>query len=258
MSKIHKTSIIDQSANIHDSVLIGPYSIIGPHVTIGENTVIGSHCEIKGHTVIGKNNHIFKSVSIGEIPQHTKYNGEETKIIIGDNNSIREFSTIHLATSFGGGITKIGNNNLLMVASHIAHDCNIGNNIIFSNNVALGGHVIVKDWVVFGAYAIVHQFTLIGEHSMIAGATAVVQDVPPYVIAFGFRAEPKGINVEGLKRRSFSTEQINNIKNAYRILYRNNNSLDEAKEKILTLSKSQKELEIFNDFFNQTSRSMIR
>ena len=258
MNKIHSTSIIDKNAKIHESVEIGPYSIIGPNVTIDENCIIGSHCEIKGHTTIGKNNHIFKSVSIGEIPQHTRYNGEDTKVIIGDNNNIREFSTIHLATSFGGGVTSIGNNNLLMVASHIAHDCSVGNNIIFSNNVALGGHVVVKDWVVFGAYAIVHQFSLIGEHVMVAGATAISQDVPPYVIAFGFRAQPKGINIEGLKRRSFTSEQINNIKNAYRILYRNNFSLDEAKEQILNLSKTQNELNVFNIFFQQTSRSIIR
>ena len=177
---------------------------------------------------------------------------------IGDNNIIREFCTLHTGTTDGGGITRVGNNNMFMVGSHIAHDCVVGSNTIFANNVALGGHVHVKDWVILGAYSIVHQFSIIGEHSMTAGATGVAQDIPPYTMAFGYRAEPKGINSEGLKRRGFSVQQIENIKHAYKILYRNGLSFSEAKSYIAELAHEHKELKAYIDFFEQSTRSVIR
>jgi UDP-N-acetylglucosamine acyltransferase len=258
MAKIHATAIVDKSAQLHESVEVGAYSIIGPNVVIGENTTVSNHVGIKGHTTIGKNNSIYQFASIGEAPQDKKYHGEPTKLIIGDDNIIREFSTLHLGTTTGTGITKIGNNNMFMAYSHIAHDCVVGNNIIFANSVALGGHVHVKDWAILGGYSLVHQFTIIGEHSMTAGATGVAQDVPPYVMAFGYRAEPKGINVEGLKRRGFSTHQIENIKHAYKILFRNGLSYKEARGYIAELAVEQKELQVFVDFFEQSTRGIIR
>ena len=258
MAKIHATAIVDKNAQLHDSVEVGAYSIIGANVVIGENTVVSNHVGIKGHTTIGKNNSIYQFASIGEAPQDKKYRGEQTKLIIGDDNIIREFSTLHLGTTTGTGVTKIGNNNMFMAYSHIAHDCVVGNNTIFANSVALGGHVHVKDWAILGAYSLAHQFTIIGEHSMTAGATGVAQDVPPYVMAFGYRAEPKGINVEGLKRRGFSTHQIENIKHAYKILFRNGLSYNEAKGYITELALEQKELQVFVDFFEQSTRGIIR
>lgn len=258
MTKIHSTAIVDKNAKLHDSVEVGAYTIIGPNVVIGENTVIGNHVGIKGNTTIGKNNQIFQFASVGESPQDKKYNGEPTELVIGDNNLIREFSTLHIGTTTGHGVTKIGNNNMFMAYSHVAHDCEIGNNTIFANSVALGGHVKVKDWVILGAYTIVHQFVVIGEHSMASGATGVAQDVPPYTMAFGYRAEPKGINSEGLKRRGFTATQIENIKHAYKILYRNGLSYNDAKGYIAELSQEQKELQVYVDFFNESTRGIIR
>jgi UDP-N-acetylglucosamine acyltransferase len=207
---------------------------------------------------MGSNNSIFQFASIGEAPQDKKYNKEPTKLIIGDGNVIREFSTLHRGTASGTGVTTIGNNNMFMVYSHVAHDCVVGNNTIFANSVALGGHVQVRDWVILGAYTIVHQFVIIGDHSMTSGATGVAQDIPPYTMAFGYRAEPKGINTEGLRRRGFTVHQIDNIKNAYRMLYRNGLSYNDAKEYIIELADEQKELQVFVEFFNQSSRSIIR
>ncbi len=256
--KIHATAIVDKNAIIHDSVEIGAYSIIGPHVEIGENCVIGNHVNITGHTKMGTNNKIFHYASVGEAPQDKKYNNEPTRLEIGNDNTIREFCTLNTGTVQGTGVTVIGNNNWIMAYSHIAHDCEVGNNTIFANSVALGGHVIVKDWVILGGYSIVHQFTVLGEHSMMAGATGVAQDVPPYIMAFGYRAEPKGINTEGLKRRGFTTAQIDNIKNAYKVLYRNGLSFNDAKLYITELSQEHKELQVFVDFFNQSTRGIIR
>ncbi|MDQ5920581.1 MAG: acyl-ACP--UDP-N-acetylglucosamine O-acyltransferase [Pseudomonadota bacterium] len=258
MTNIHHTAIVDKGAQLHESVTVGAYAVIGPNVVIGEDTTIGNHAGIKGHTVIGKNNKIFQFASVGEPPQDKKYSGEPTRLEIGDNNIIREFSTLHTGTVTGIGLTTVGDDNIFMAYSHVAHDCVIGNHTIFANSVALGGHVHVKDWVILGGYSIVHQFTIIGEHSMTAGATGVAQDIPPYTMAFGYRAEPKGINSEGLKRRGFTMHQIENIKHAYKILYRNGLSFNEAKGYITELAVEQKELQVYVDFFNQSTRGIIR
>lgn len=258
MAKIHATAIVDSNAQLHESVEVGAYAIIGPDVVIGENTTISNHATIKGHTTIGKNNKIYQFAVIGEDPQDKKYNGEATKLVIGDNNVIREFSTIHKGTPTGTGITTIGNDNMFLAYCHIAHDCVVGNHTIFANSVALGGHVHIKDWVILGAYTIIHQFIIIGEHAMTSGATGVAQDVPPYTMAFGYRAEPKGINSEGLRRRGFTAGQIENVKNAYKMLYRNGLSYNDAKEFITELSDEQKELQVYVEFFSESQRGIIR
>lgn len=256
--KIHSTAIVDKDAILHDNVEVGAYATVGPHVEIGENSIIGNHAHVVGHTKIGKNNKIFAFASIGEEPQDKKYKGEPTLLEIGDGNTIREFCTLNTGTVQGSGITKVGNNNWIMAYSHIAHDCVVKNNIIFANSVALGGHVTVNDWVILGGHSVVHQFCIIGDHAMVAGTTAVAQDVPPYIMASGYRAEPKGINSEGLKRRGFSVQEIENIRMAYKILYRNGLSYNEAKSYVTELANDQPELKVFVEFFNHSTRGMIR
>lgn len=256
--KIHPTAIVEKSAVLHDNVEIGAYAVIGPNVEIGDNTIIAHHASIVGHTKIGKNNHIYQFASIGEAPQDKKYKGQPTALEIGDNNTIREFCTLNIGTVDGHGVTKVGNHNWIMAYCHVAHDCVVGDNTIFANSVALGGHVIVKDWVILGGHSVVHQFCVVGEHVMVAGTTAVAQDVPPYVMASGYRAEPKGINSEGLKRRGFTMQQIENIRHAYKILYRNGLSYNEAKSYIKELAYEQPELKLFTQFFDESTRGIIR
>ncbi len=257
-TKIHPTALVDKSAQIHESAEIGAYTIVGPDVIVGEDCWIGNHVNVLGHTVLGRENRVFHGVSIGEAPQDKKYQGEPTRLELGDRNTIREFCTFNRGTVHGTGIIKIGRDNLFMSNTHIAHDCNIGNNVIFANCVALGGHVVVKDWVTLGGYTIVHQFTVIGEHSMAAGATGVNQDIPPYIMAYGWRAEPKGINTIGLQRRGFTSKQIENIKHAYKVLYRNGMSYNDAKLYITEMAIENKELDLFVEFFNQSTRGIIR
>ena len=258
MPNIHHTAIIESGAKLHDSVTVGAYCVIGAHVTIDAGSIIHNHSSIQGHTIIGKNNKIFPFASVGELPQDKKYNNEITTLTIGDNNIIREFVTIHLGTITGNKTTIIGNNNMFLASSHVAHDCIIGNNVIFSNSVAVGGYVTVKDWVTFGAGTLVHQFVVVGEHVMTSGATGVDRDIPPYTMVFGYRAEPRGINHEGLKRRGFTVEQVENIKHAYKVLYRNDLLLNDAKNSIVELSQTQPELLLYNTFFTQSTRGIIR
>ncbi len=257
-TKIHSTAIIDKNAEIHESVEVGAYAVIGPHVVIGENSRVAHHASIVGHTTIGKNNKIYQFASIGEAPQDKKYKDEPTQLVIGNDNNIREFTTLNTGTIGGGSVTTVGSNNMIMAYVHVAHDCHVGNNIVLANSVALAGHVTVRDWAILGGAVAVHQFSIIGEHAMVAGMTGVSQDVPPYVMAFGYRAEPKGINVEGLKRRGFSVSQIENIKQAYKILYRNGLGYNEAKEFIIDLALEQQELQVLVEFFKASTRGMIR
>ena len=200
---IHKTAIIDSKAKISTSAKIGAYSVIGPNVEIGDNTIIHSQVNISGNTKIGIGNKIYPFAAIGNDPQDLKFDGEETKLVIGDNNKIREYVTIHPGTVGGGGITKIGNNCLLMISSHIAHDCNIGNNVVIANNVPLGGHVTIEDSVVIGGNSAVQQFTRIGRLAMIGGMTGVLKDVIPFGLSFGNRNYLRGINIIGLKRKKY-------------------------------------------------------
>ena len=258
MSLIHPTAIIDPKAELDSSVRVGPYTVIGAHVQIGAGTSIGAHAVIEGHTTIGENNTIFQFASLGAVPQDKKYAGEPTRLIIGNNNSIREFSTFNLGTVTGIGETRVGNDNWIMAYVHLAHDCVVGNHTIFANNASLAGHVTINDWVILGGYSLVHQFCIIGEHAMTAFAAGVHKDVPPYVMAAGYRAEPAGLNTEGLKRRGFSAEQIANIKNVYKILYRQGLPYEEARAQIVALADTAPELAVFKDFFAVSERGVIR
>ena len=220
---IHKTAIIDAKAKVSSSVEIGPYSVIGPNVEIGENVKIHSHVNICGNTLIGKGNKIYPFASIGNDPQDLKYNGEETKLIIGDNNKIREYVTINPGTEGGGGLTKIGNNCLFMISSHIAHDCYVGNNVIIANNVPLGGHAIIEDNVVIGGNSAVQQFTRIGTMAMIGGMTGVLNDVIPYGLSTGNRNTLNGLNLIGLRRAKFDNKDIIGLSDAYKEIFATKN-----------------------------------
>ena len=256
---IHPTAIIADGAQIAPDVEIGAYSIIGANVSIDSGTWVGPHVVIEGHTRIGKNNRIFQFCSLGAMPQDKKYAGEPTRLEIGDNNTIREFCTFNIGTAQDGGVTRIGNDNWIMAYVHLAHDCQVGNHTIFANNATLAGHVHIGDWVILGGFTSVHQFCHIGAHAMTAFSSAVAQDVPPYVMAHGNRAVPSGINAEGLKRRGFTAEQIRNIRNAYKSLYRKGLSFDEAKAEITAQAvEGRDELALFVQFFDTAGRGIIR
>ncbi|MDC0150820.1 acyl-ACP--UDP-N-acetylglucosamine O-acyltransferase [Candidatus Pelagibacter sp.] len=217
---IHKTAIIDEKAKINEKVEIGPYTVIGPNVEINEGTKIQSHVSIMGHTIIGKNNKIFPFASIGNEPQDLKYKGERTKLIIGDGNTIREYTTINTGTIGGGEITKIGNNSLLMIGVHIAHDCIIGNNVVIANSAAIAGHAEIGDDVIIGGNCGVQQFTRIGKMAMIGGMTGVSRDVIPYGVSIGNRNYLDGINIVGLRRRKVSNKDIINLTDAYKEIFK--------------------------------------
>lgn len=219
VSLIHPLAIIAPGAQLAPGVQIGPYAVIGPHVCIGENTSIGPHAVIEGRTTIGRDNRIFQFASVGAIPQDKKYRGEDSQLIIGDGNAIREFATLHIGTSGGGMVTRVGNHNLFMNYSHVAHDCQIGDHVVLANGATLAGHVIVEDYVTVGGLVAIHQFTRIGESALLAGGAMVSQDVPPYCIATGDRAHLHGLNLIGLKRRGFSSEETTALKKAYRTLF---------------------------------------
>ncbi|RUO74061.1 acyl-ACP--UDP-N-acetylglucosamine O-acyltransferase [Pseudidiomarina sediminum] len=253
---IHPTAIIDSTAVIGKNVEIGPYSIVGPDVVIGDNCWIGPHVVIKGPTVLGQGNKIFQFSSIGEDCQDKKYNGEPTRLEIGDNNVIRECVTIHRGTIQDQSLTKIGNDNLLMAYVHVAHDCMVGNHIILANNTTLAGHVHVGDWAILGGFTGVHQFCHIGEHAFTAVNSVVVQDVPPYIMAQGHNAVPRTINSEGLKRRGYSKEQVMTIKRAFKTLYRKGLTIDEAVAEMQSWNAS--ELESLIAFVQNSSRGIIR
>ncbi|MCW3478521.1 acyl-ACP--UDP-N-acetylglucosamine O-acyltransferase [Neisseriaceae bacterium JH1-16] len=255
---IHSTAVVDPRAELADDVEVGAYSIIGPNVKIDSGTWIGPHVVVEGHTTIGKDNRIFQFCSMGAMPQDKKYAGEPTRLVIGDRNTIREFCTFNLGTAQDEGVTSVGDDNWIMAYVHLAHDCRVGNNTIFANNASLAGHVTIEDWVILGGFSTVHQFCVVGKHSMLAFTAAVAQDVPPYVMAAGNRAVPAGINSEGLKRRGFTPEAIRNIKNAYKTLYRQGLSYDDAKAAIIAQAAEHEELQLFVDFFAKSQRGVIR
>ena len=216
---IHKTAIVDTKAKVSSNVKIGPFTVIGPNVEINENTIIHSHVNISGHTKIGKENKIYPFASIGNDPQDLKYNGEETKLVIGDKNTIREYVTINPGTLGGGRETRIGNNCLFMISSHVAHDCLVGNNVIIANNVPLGGHAIIEDNVVIGGNSAVQQFTRIGKMAMIGGMTGVLHDVIPYGLSTGNRNSLQGLNLIGLRRAKFENKDILGLSEAYKEIF---------------------------------------
>tara|TARA_A100001011_G_scaffold46271_1_gene43665 strand:- start:566 stop:1342 length:777 start_codon:yes stop_codon:yes gene_type:complete len=233
---IHSTAIIDPKAKIGKNVQVGPYSVIGPNVVIGENTTIQSHVSIIGNTIIGTDNKIYPFVSIND-PQDLKYNGESTNLVIGNNNKIREYVTINPGTTGGGGKTTIGNNCLFMISSHIAHDCQVGNNVIIANNVPLGGHAVIEDNVVIGGNSAVQQFTRIGKMAMIGGMTGVLHDVIPYGLSTGNRNSLQGLNLIGLRRAKFENKYILGLSEAYKEIFATKN----INENISKLNGSFKE-----------------
>ena len=220
---IHKTAIISEKAIIEDNVEIGPYSIIGPNVKISNNTKIHSHVNLVGNTSIGSGNEIFPFASIGTPPQDLKYKGEKNSILIGDNNKLREYVNINPGTEQGGGVTKIGNNNLFMVYCHVAHDCNVSNNIVLANNVQVGGHVVIQDNAIIGGSCAIHQFSRIGESSMVGGMTGVLSDVIPFGLSIGNRNNLVGLNLIGLRRAKISNENIKIMQEAYNNIFKTEN-----------------------------------
>ena len=255
---VHPTAIIDDKASLGENVEVGPYSIIGPNVEIGADTVIGPHVVINGPSKIGKQNRIFQFASIGEVPQDKKFHGENSILEIGDRNHIREFVTINRGTADGGGITKVGNDNWLMAYIHIAHDCIVGNNVIFSNAASLAGHVIVDDHAILGGFTLVHQFCHIGSHAFCGMGSAVSKDVPPYVIVNGNPAHPHGLNLEGLKRRGFTKEALKNLRLAYKQVYRQGLTIEEALPELEELAKVSAEVVPFIEFIKASTRGILR
>lgn len=255
---IHESAIVDSNANLAEDVEVGPYSIIGNSVTIGSGTVIGPHVVIKGTTEIGKNNQIYQFSSIGGDPQDKKYAGEDTQLIIGSNNVIRENCTISRGSAQGGGVTIVGNDNWIMAYVHIAHDCLVGDHTIFANAATLAGHVTIEDYAILGGFSNIHQFCRVGAHSFLAMSSIVAMDVPPFVMAAGHNAVPHGINSEGLKRRGFSKEALQAIRKAYKIIYKSSMKLKDARHEVLKIAEKHPELEILGNFLGTSERGIIR
>lgn len=258
LSVIDPRAAVDPAAELADDVAIGPFSVIGPDVQIGSGTRIGPHVVISGPCSIGRENRIYQYASIAEDPQDKKYGGEPTRLEIGDRNRIREFCTIHRGTVQDNGITRVGNDNLLMAYTHIAHDCQIGNNVIMANAASLGGHVCIEDWAILGGFTIVHQFCRIGAHSFSGMGSAISKDVPPFVMVGGHPAKPHGINSEGLRRRAFGRERISEIKRAYRTLYGADLSLADAREQLAELGETNEDIRLMAEFVAASERSIVR
>ncbi len=262
MTRIHPTALIDPAAELDSTVEVGAYTVVGAGVRIGAGTSIGPHVVLQGPTTIGCNNVFYQFSSIGAAPQDKKYAGEETTLEIGDRNTIREFCTFNRGTIQDVGATRLGNDNWIMAYVHLAHDCQIGNHTIFANNAQLAGHVVVGDWAILGGFANVHQFCQIGAHAMVGMSTSLTQDVPPFVILSGNPAVAHGINTEGLKRRGFSREQINDIRRAYKTVYKSGLTLAEAKAELVKdedqQSLSAPYLRLFREFLDGASRGIVR
>ena len=255
---IDPRALIDEGAEIDEGVTIGPFSTIGPNVRIGRGTEIGPHVVVSRNTTIGRDNRIYQFASVGEDPQDKKYAGEETTLTIGDRNVIREFATVNRGTAQDKGCTAIGNDNLLMAYTHVAHDCIIGDHTIMANAASLGGHVDIGDWAILGGFTIVHQFCHIGAHSFSGMGSVVGKDIPPYVMVNGHPARPFGINTEGLRRRDFSDDDILAIKRAYKLIYRQQLKLDEALLRIEEIAGPGSPLQLYVDFLKNRGRSIIR
>lgn len=255
---IHATAIVDPAARLGKNVEIGAYSIIGAEVEIGDDTWIGPHVVIEGPTRIGRENRIFQFASIGAIAQDKKFHGENARLEIGDRNLIREFVTFNRGTADGGGVTSIGSDNWLMAYVHIAHDCAVGDHVIFANAASLAGHVCVDDWAILGGFTLVHQFCQIGAHAFTAMGAIVNRDVPPYVTVAGSFAEPKGINSEGLRRRGYSRERIVAIKRAYKTLYLSGLPLADARMQLADAAGDSPDLKLLIDFISRSQRSLVR
>ncbi|HSY45015.1 MAG TPA: acyl-ACP--UDP-N-acetylglucosamine O-acyltransferase [Steroidobacteraceae bacterium] len=255
---IDARAVVSPQAELAPDVSVGPFSVIGAQVRIGPRSVIGPHAVINGPTTLGADNRVFQFASIGDAPQDKKYRGEPTLLEIGDRNVFRECCTINRGTAGDKGVTRIGDDNLFMAYSHVAHDCVIGANTVFANCASLGGHVEIGDWVILGGLTAVHQFTKIGAHAFLGGGSILSRDVPPYVMVAGNPAVPHSINSEGLKRRGFTEEQVRNVREAYRILYRSELRLAEALTQLEPLAAANPEVRAFVDFIHGSTRSLVR
>jgi len=253
---LHPTAVVHPSAKIAKNVEIGPFSVIDEHVEIGEGTVVGPHVVINGHTSIGKNNHFYQFSSIGEANQDKKYRGEPTRTVIGDNNVIRESCTVHRGTTQDKHVTRIGNDNLLMAYTHIAHDCQLGDHIIIANSSNIAGHVVIDDWSILGGFSGVHQFCHIGAHAFLGIRSHITQDIPPFVLFA--EGAPRSINVEGIKRRGFSAEDISLLRKAYRLIFRQGLRIEEAIEAVSELSNENQVLESLISFIKASERGIAR
>jgi len=262
MANIHPTAVVDVGAEIDSTVTIGPYTVVGPHVRIGQGTRIGPHCVIEGHTTIGRDNHIFQFNSIGAIPQDKKYAGEPTELVIGDSNTIREFCTFNLGVPAAGGITRVGSHNWIMAYTHVAHDCLIDDHTTLANNTTLGGHVHLADWVTVGGLTGIHQFVKVGAHAMVGFASAVSQDVPPFMMVDGNPLAVRGLNSVGLKRRGFSADRLAAIKRMHKLLYREGKTLADARVAIAALAAEWPEagddVALMNAFLASADRGIAR
>ena len=256
-AEIHDTAIIHPNAKIGDGTSIGPFSIIGEHVKLGSNCRIGSSVLIEGHTVLGENNRVFHGAAIGSIPQDLKYGGALSHVKIGDNNVMREYVTINCATDEGES-TLIGNENLLMAYVHVAHNCLLGDHVILANSVNLAGHVIIQDYAIIGGVVPVHQFVTVGAHSFIGGGSRIPKDIPPFVKVAGNPPKIGGINTVGLQRRGFTSEQISQIKQAYKYLYRSDLNVTQALELIEKELPRTPEVMMFVDFINESRRGITK
>ncbi|MFA7667998.1 MAG: acyl-ACP--UDP-N-acetylglucosamine O-acyltransferase [Burkholderiaceae bacterium] len=259
---VHATALVSPDAKLAADVEIGAYSIIGPDVSIGPGTRVGPHCVIDGHTRIGANNVFYRFCSIGGMPQDKKYNGEPTRLEIGDGNMVREYVTINTGTAQDVGVTRVGDDNWIMAYVHIAHDCQIGSHVIMANSVQLAGHIHIGDWAILGGLSAVHQFVHIGAHSMIGGTSSIRQDIPPYVIGAGDPFRPVGINSEGLQRRGYDAETVSSLKEAYKLLYRRNLKIDEAAAAMRDLQRERPAasaaIDVLAAFLERPGRGIVR
>lgn len=258
MAAIHPTALIEPGAQLAAGVNVGAYSVVGAQVSIGAATEIGAHVVLSGHTTLGARNRVFPFASIGAIAQDRKYGGEPTTTTIGDDNVFREYVSVHAGTLQDRGDTAIGNGNWFLAYTHVAHDCVIGDHTTFSNNAQIAGHVHIDDWAVLGAYAGVHQFGRVGAHAMVAAGAIVLQDVPPYMIVQGYPAKPHGTNSEGMRRRGFTAAQLLAIRRAYKMLYRQELTLDEARARIAAAALAAPVLQVLVDFLAVPGRGIVR
>jgi UDP-N-acetylglucosamine acyltransferase len=256
--EIDPRAVIHPGAQLEKDVRVGPFAVIGEHVNIGKGTVVGPHAVIEGRTTIGSGCRIFQFATVGSVPQDLKFKGEKSELIIGDRNLIRECATIHLGTEGGGMVTRIGDDNLFMAYTHVAHDCQIGNGVIMANAGTLGGHVTLEDGVIVGGLTGIHQFCRVGRQAFIAASSMVVMDIPPYTIAQGDRARLTGLNIEGLKRRKISPAAISGLKKAYKILFRSDLVLEEAVSRARTEAGDSAEVTYLIDFVIQSGRGITR
>jgi UDP-N-acetylglucosamine acyltransferase len=256
--KVHPSAIVDASAVLHEGVEVGPFAIVGPHVELGEGCSVHAYAQILGHTQMGRDNVVHSHCVIGGAPQDKKYKGEPTRLVIGDRNTFRECCTVNLGTVQDSGVTEIGNDNWIMAYVHIAHDCRVGSHTIMANAVQLAGHVHVGDWAILGGITGVHQFVRVGAHAMTGAGTTLIQDLPPYVMATGNPASPHGINVEGLKRRGFSDEDIQALRRAYKQVYKSGSTLAEALSALAPEAQARPSVALLHQFLSQPGRGIIR